>query len=70
MKECRLPEYQEEEAEVFQEVVVNIEAEQEVEEVDPSTGEGADPHGLSSKARNGIMSLIGGMNTKMQTHNM
>ena len=66
----RLPEYLEEEAEVFQEVVVNIEAEQEVEEVDPSTGEGADPHGMNPKAKNGMMSLIGGMSPKIQTQNM
>ena len=66
----RLPEYQEEEAEVFQEVVVNIEVEQEVEEVDPSTGEGADPHGMNPKTKNGMMGSIGGMSPKKLTQNM
>ena len=63
----RLPEYLEEEAEVFQEVVVNIEVEQEVEEVDPTMEEGADPHGMN---KNGKMSIIDGMSHKKQTQDM
>ena len=58
-------EHQEGEAEVFQEVVDSIEAEQGVEEADPSIGEGADPHGLSTKARNGMMKCIGGTSPKL-----
>ena len=64
MMKYRLLEYQEEETEVLQEVVANIEAEQEVVEVDPYIGEGADPHGLSSEVRNGTMNLICGMSPK------
>ena len=60
----RLPE---EEVNTYQEVVVSIEVEQEVEEVDPTMEEGADPHGMN---KNGKMSTIDGMSHKKQTQDM
>ena len=61
---------QEEETEVVQEVVISLEVEQEVEEADPSTGEGADPHGMKPKTKNGMTGSIGGMSPKKLTQNM
>ena len=63
-KKTRLPEG---ELNTYQEAVVSIEVEQEVEEIDPTMEEGADPHGMN---KNWKMSTIDGMSHNKQTQDI